>query len=66
MSRRRTAAPHTSQLKFTGRDDEFYDIKAGDQINVLVRNDNPDQIIKALDPLGPRLAGWPGANVSPK
>ena len=38
---------HTSQLKFNGREDEFYDIKAGDQINVLVRNDNPDQVIKA-------------------
>lgn len=38
---------HTSQLKYTGRDDEFYDLKAGDQINVLVRNDNPDQVIKA-------------------
>lgn len=38
---------HTSQIEFTGRDDEFYAIKAGDEIEVLVRNDNLDKVIKA-------------------
>jgi hypothetical protein len=38
---------HTAELKFTGRDDEFYEIKAGDQLKVLVRNDDPDKAILA-------------------
>src|SRR5215208_2485238 len=29
---------HTSELSFTSRDDEFYDLKAGDEIDVLVSN----------------------------
>lgn len=37
----------TSELHFTARDPEFYDLKAGDEINVLVRNDNPAEITKA-------------------
>lgn len=37
---------HTSELNFTSKDDEFYDLKAGDAIKVLVSNSNPDQIIK--------------------
>ena len=37
----------TSELHFTARDDEFYDLKAGDEINILVRNDDPAKIIKA-------------------
>jgi len=37
----------TSELHFTARDDEFYELKAGDEINILVRNDDPTQIIKA-------------------
>ena len=36
----------TSQLRFDGRDDEFYELKAGDQIDVLVSNDDPSKIIK--------------------
>ena len=36
----------TSQLKFTGRDEEFYKLKAGDEINVLVSNKDPSKIIK--------------------
>ncbi|QIL03205.1 hypothetical protein G7078_10735 [Sphingomonas sinipercae] len=38
---------HTAQLKFTGGDDEFYEIKAGDQIKVLVRNDDLDKVTLA-------------------
>ncbi len=36
----------TSKLDFTGRDDEFYELKAGDEIDVLVSNDNPGKILK--------------------
>ena len=36
----------TSELHFDGRDDEFYKLKAGDEINVLVSNDDPAKIIK--------------------
>ena len=37
----------TSELRFTSRDDEFYDLKAGDQIDVLVSNDDPSKIRKS-------------------
>jgi hypothetical protein len=37
----------TADLHFTARDNEFYDLKAGDEINVLVRNDDPTKITKA-------------------
>lgn len=37
----------TSELHFTARDPEFYDLKAGDEINVLVRNDDPTKITRA-------------------
>ena len=36
----------TSQLRFDGRDEEFYDLKAGDVIDVLVSNDDPAMIIE--------------------
>ena len=36
----------TSQLRFDGRDDEFYKLKAGDQIDILVSNDDPATIIE--------------------
>ena len=36
----------TSQLRFDGRDDEFYQLKAGDQIDILVSNDDPAKIIE--------------------
>jgi hypothetical protein len=36
----------TSQLRFDGRDDEFYKLKAGDQIDIRVSNDDPAKIIK--------------------
>jgi hypothetical protein len=36
----------TSQLRFDGRDEEFYELKAGDQIDVLVSNDDPASIIE--------------------
>ena len=35
---------HTSELKFTGRDEQFYKLKAGDQVAILVSNDNPDKV----------------------
>jgi hypothetical protein len=34
----------TSELKFTGRDDEFYKLKAGDEVAILVSNVDPDKI----------------------
>jgi hypothetical protein len=36
----------TAELKFDGRDDAFYDLKAGDQIDILVSNDDPAKIIE--------------------
>ena len=36
----------TSQLRFDGRDDEFYQLKAGDQIDIQVSNDDPATIIQ--------------------
>ena len=36
----------TSQLRFDGRDEEFYELKAGDQIDILVSNDDPAKIIE--------------------
>lgn len=37
---------HTAELRFDGRDDAFYDLKAGDEIDILVSNDDPAKIIK--------------------
>jgi hypothetical protein len=37
----------SAELRFDSRDDEFYDLKAGDEINILVRNDDPTKITKA-------------------
>ena len=37
----------TGQLRFDGRDDEFYEIKAGDEIAILVDNADPTKIRKA-------------------
>jgi len=34
----------TSQLRYDGRDDEFYKLKAGDQIDILVSNEDPAMI----------------------
>lgn len=39
-------ASHTAELRFDGRDDEFYELNAGDEINVLVSNKDPNKIIK--------------------
>jgi hypothetical protein len=36
----------TGTLKFTGRDDEFYELKAGDTIDILVAEDDPKRIRK--------------------
>ena len=35
----------TSQLRFDGRDDEFYKLKAGDEIDILVSKDDPTVVI---------------------
>ena len=37
----------TSELHFTARDAEFYDLKAGDEINILVSNTDHSKIRKA-------------------
>jgi len=37
----------SSELKFQSRDDEFYDLKAGDEIDILVSNEDPTKIRKA-------------------
>jgi hypothetical protein len=36
----------TATLNFTGRDDEFYELKAGDTIDILVAEDDPARIRK--------------------
>jgi hypothetical protein len=45
-------APQTGQetngeLRFDGRDDEFYALNAGDQVDILVSNSDPTKIRKA-------------------
>lgn len=37
----------TGKLNFDGRDDEFYELKAGDELQILVRNDDPARFVKA-------------------
>ena len=39
--------PETAELTFDGRDDEFYNLKAGDQMDILVSNSDPRKIQKA-------------------
>jgi hypothetical protein len=34
----------TSELRFTGRDDEFYKLRAGDELAILVSNEDPGDI----------------------
>jgi hypothetical protein len=36
----------TSELHFTSRDDEFYDLHAGDEVKVLVSNADPTKITR--------------------
>jgi hypothetical protein len=40
-------AQHFGELRFDGRDDEFYQLKAGDEIDILVSNDDLSKIRKA-------------------
>ena len=42
-----TGVPETAELNFNGRDDEFYQLNAGDQIDILVNNDDPSKVKKA-------------------
>ena len=37
----------TADLHFTGQDDEFYDLQAGSEINILVSDSDPSKIRKA-------------------
>jgi hypothetical protein len=37
----------TSELFFDGRDDEFYELKAGDEIEILVSKSDPSKIRKS-------------------
>lgn len=36
----------TAELRFDGRDDQFYALKAGDTVDVLVSNDDPSKVIE--------------------
>ena len=38
---------HSATLNFTGRDDEFYELNAGDTIAILVAKNDPTKIRKA-------------------
>ena len=38
---------HSATLTFTGRDDEFYELGAGDSIDILVAKNDPTKIRKA-------------------
>lgn len=40
-------ATHSATLTFTGRDDEFYKLNAGDNIDILIAKDDPARIRKA-------------------
>jgi hypothetical protein len=37
----------TAELKFSGGDDEFYQLQAGDEVHILVSNSDPSKITKA-------------------
>ena len=34
----------TGELSFDGRDDQFYKLKAGDELQILVSNEDPTKI----------------------
>jgi hypothetical protein len=42
-----TGQPFSGELKFDGHDDEFYALKAGDEVHILVSNSDPAKIRKA-------------------
>ena len=42
-----TGQSGTAELKYTGRDDEFYEMKAGDEVEILVNKDDPTRVKKA-------------------
>ncbi|MEO7364923.1 MAG: hypothetical protein ABIW03_01230 [Sphingomicrobium sp.] len=37
---------HDATLTFTGRDDEFYDLRAGDSVNIVVAKNDPARVRK--------------------
>jgi hypothetical protein len=41
-----TGQPQMGELRFDGRDDEFYRLRAGDQVDILVSNSDPTKIRK--------------------
>jgi hypothetical protein len=43
----RTGESETGELRFDGHDDEFYALKAGDEVDILVSNSDPKKIRKA-------------------
>ena len=42
-----TGKPQTAELKFDGHDDEFYKLKAGDELEILVNESDPTKVRKA-------------------
>ena len=38
---------HSATLEFDGRDDEFYELRAGDEIDIRIAKDDPKRIRKA-------------------
>lgn len=42
-----TGQPMMGELVYTGRDEEFYALKAGDEVKILVSNSDPASITKA-------------------
>ena len=38
---------HTGEFKLTGRDDAFYEVKAGDEVEILVSKSDPNRIRQA-------------------
>ena len=38
---------HSATLEFDGRDDEFYELKAGDEVDIRIAKNDPNRIRKA-------------------
>ncbi|MCW3796522.1 hypothetical protein OMW55_01685 [Sphingomonas sp. BN140010] len=37
---------HSGTLSYTGRDDEFYEVKAGDNLLIRVAEDDPNRVLR--------------------